>query len=60
MTRPQAAVGRLLEPHFASTRMVSCACGGRYRVDRREPVAAIRNHQRTKLHQAWRARTEAA
>lgn len=33
-----------------------CACGGRLRADIRFPSEGVRRHNRTKIHQAYRAR----
>ena len=49
---PRLADARAEQP----TRLVRCACGGALRVDVRFPQAAIRSHQRTTSHAAWRGR----
>jgi hypothetical protein len=36
------------------TRTLPCACGGTIRADRHKPMAGVRAHQRTRLHQEWR------
>lgn len=37
-------------------RIETCACGRQIRADRFDPLADVVRHNRTKQHQAWRAR----
>lgn len=43
-----------MEQESRYTQMVSCACGGRIRIEKRHPSASINQHATTKRHREWR------
>lgn len=52
------ALPKPMEQERRHTAMIDCVCGGRFRVERRNPVTGINQHGTTRQHQDWRAAHE--